>query len=134
MDRNAPGRYNEEYLLKGKIYDQLGDMANAQRAFANYIAVEPNEMDAVPEHYRMAIAEEKSRVEQKYNNLGVSPYPLGIYLPTGIRKGQLPSKLSFYLSCLYSFSLYQNGRRKRSAQVSPGSGPGSRRPFCTRSV
>ncbi len=68
LDRNAPGRYNEEYLLKGKIYDQLGDMANAQRAFANYIAVEPNEMDAVPEHYRMAIAEEKSRVEQKYNN------------------------------------------------------------------
>ena len=68
LDKHAPGKYNEEYLLKGKIYDQLGDTVNAQRAFAHYINVEPNEMDAVPEDYRVAIMSERARVEQNYNN------------------------------------------------------------------
>ena len=68
LDKNAPGRYNDEYLLKGKIFDQMGDEAKAQRAFAQYISVAPDGIDAVPERYRMAIKEEKERVEQKYSN------------------------------------------------------------------
>lgn len=68
LDKNAPGRYNDEYWLKGKIFDQMGDEAKAQRAFAQYISVAPDDMEAVPERYRMAIKEEKDRVEQKYSN------------------------------------------------------------------
>lgn len=68
LDRNAPGRYSEAQLLKGRVYDELGDTVNAKRAFASYISMEPNDIESVPESYRTAIEEEKARVEQQYNN------------------------------------------------------------------
>ena len=68
LDRNAPGKYSEEYLLKGRIYDQIGDTAKAQRSFAAYIDKNPNDLEDVPEAYRMAIIAEKQRVEANYSN------------------------------------------------------------------